>query len=297
MTDNQKGVLAMVGSMAFFTFNDTCMKALFDEIPLFQAIFMRGFFTSIFLAILAWRMGALRFDLSKRDWGLTALRTVADTIAAYLFISALVFVPLGNLSAILQALPLTVTLAGALFLGEPIGWRRLTAILVGFGGVLLIVKPGTAGFDVYSLYGLGCVVVVTVRDLAARRLSKQAPSMTVALIGAVGVAVAAGLASLTETWVMPSQVATLQMTGAVFFVGIAYVLSVATMRFGDIGTIAPFRYTSLLWALLLGFLVFGDWPDQWTLIGSAIVVATGIFTLLRERRMARRAHPTIPRTR
>ena len=287
----------MTGAMAAFTFNDTFMKALSDEIPLFQAIFMRGVATTLLLLLLAIWFRGFDLRLSRRDWGLITLRTVMEIAAAYFFITALFNMPIANVTAILQALPLSVSLAGALFLGESIGWRRITAISVGFIGVLFIVKPGAADFTIYSIYGLATVAVVTVRDLAARRLGENVPSLTVAWVGAIGVTMSAGLASLGETWVAPSPVGWMQLAGTAVFIIVAYIGSVMTMRVGDIGSVAPFRYTGLLWAILLGFIVFDEWPDVWTLLGSAIVVSTGVFMLLRERALGKRATPPGPRIR
>ncbi len=288
---NTRSALLMMGSMAAFTFNDACMKALSDEIPLAQAVFMRGIATGLLLAVLAWRMGGLRFSLSRRDRALIALRTVAEAAAAWFFITALFNMPIANATAILQALPLTVTLAGALFLREPIGWRRLLAILIGLVGVLLIVQPGAEGFTVYSVYAVLAVLTVTVRDLAARRLSAEVPSMLVALVASLGVTVSFGAVSVLDSWVAPSPLAWAQLGGAAVFVIGGYVFSVMTMRLGDIAAVTPFRYTSLLWALLLGLVVFGEWPDRLTLTGAAIVVATGVFTLMREARVRRAAGP------
>lgn len=287
----------MTGAMAAFTFNDTFMKALSDEIPLFQAIFMRGVATTLLLLLLAIWFRGFDLRLSRRDWGLITLRTVMEIAAAYFFITALFNMPIANVTAILQALPLSVSLAGALFLGESIGWRRITAISVGFIGVLFIVKPGAADFTIYSIYGLATVAVVTVRDLAARRLGENVPSLTVAWVGAIGVTMSAGLASLGETWVAPSPLGWMQLAGTAVFIIVAYIGSVMTMRVGDIGSVAPFRYTGLLWAILLGFIVFDEWPDVWTLLGSAIVVSTGVFMLLRERALGKRATPPGPRIR
>ena len=294
MSDNLRGAALMLCSMAFFTFNDVFMKALSDELPLFQAIFLRGVASCVFITGLAMALGQLRFNFARADWWLIFWRTAAEVAAAYFFITALFNAPIANLTAILQALPLTVSLAGAVFLGEAIGWRRLTAILVGFAGVLLIVKPGAAGFDIYSLYGLATVAAVTLRDLVVRRLSGDVPSLSVAAMGAYGVTVFAGLASVTEVWVTPSGTAIWQLAGAMVFICGAYTFSVMTMRQGDIGAIAPMRYSGLLWALLLGWLVFGEWPDNLTLLGSAIVVGTGIFTMMREARLGRpKAQPGV----
>ncbi len=291
MSDNLRAALFMMVSMAAFTFNDACMKALSDELPLFQAIFLRGAITSILMIGLAVMMGGLKFSLTRRDWWLVVLRTCSVAMAAFLFISAIFNMPIGNATAILQALPLAVTLAGMVFLGEAVGWRRMAAILIGFCGILMIIQPGAAGFNSYSIYAVLAVVAVTVRDLASRRLSREVPSMTVAVVAAVGVTFLAGLASLNEQWVQPGALEMMQLMGASVFIIGGYLFSVMTMRIGDIGFVAPFRYTSLLWALLLGFLIFGEWPNGLALIGICIVVATGLFTLLRERGQGQRPAP------
>lgn len=283
MTDNMRGALFMMASMGSFTINDAFMKTLAGNVPFFQALFLRGCLTVLFIAALAWATGRLRPGPDPADRRLVALRTLAELGAAYFFITALFNMPIANATAIIQALPLTVTLAGWLFLGEPVGWRRLTAILVGFIGVLLIVQPGSDGFSVYSLYALAAVVCVTVRDLASRRIGPGTPSVQVALVAACGVTAMAAVGAAFTDWVplAAAEGATL-LAAAAFVIG-GYVFSVATMRVGDIGAVAPFRYTSLLWALVLGWAVFGEWPDALTVAGSAIVVATGLFTLYRER--------------
>lgn len=287
LSDNTRGALLMVGSMTAFTFNDACMKALSDELPLMQALFLRGITTSALIFAFLRATGRLDLHLPPADRRLVAIRLLAEVAAAYFFLTALFNMPFANVSAILQALPLAITLAGALFLGESVGWRRLVAILIGFGGVMLIVRPGGEGFTIYSVYVLASVVMVTVRDLSTRRLSAAVPSMTVALLSALAVAVAAGLASAFEPWAPVSGRAALQLAGSGVFVMIGYLLSVMVMRVGDLDFVAPFRYTSLVAALVLGVVIFGEWPDALTLIGAAIVVATGLFTLYREARVAR----------
>jgi drug/metabolite transporter (DMT)-like permease len=296
---NMRGAGLMMASMIAFTVNDACMKSLSDEVPMFQAIFLRGLATCVFLAFMAWRTGAFKVRIPRRDIGLVAIRSSAEVVAAYFFISALFNMPIANVTAILQALPLSVTLASAVVFREAIGWRRMSAILVGFSGVLLIVRPGAEGFNFYSVYAIFAVLVVTVRDLAARRLSVEVPSMAVALSAAVAVALFSGIASIGSEWVPVSGKAAWQLSGATLFIVGGYLFSVMTMRVGDIDFVAPFRYTSLLCALILGLFVFGEWPDKLTLIGSAIVVATGAFTLYRERRIAQVVEllPALSRTR
>lgn len=290
VSDNIRGALIMMGAMCAYTFNDAFMKSLADEIPLFQAIFFRGLGAIAFLTVLCLMMGQLRFDLSKRDWFYVLIRTAGEVGGTYFFLTALFNMPIANVSAILQALPLAVSLAAALFLGEALGWRRLTAIVVGFAGVLMIIQPGGTDFSVYSLYALGAVACVTLRDIAVRRMSRHVPSVFVALIAAIGVTCLGGTGSLFIAWQPFSATSALQLLGATGFLIFGYIASVNAMRFGEIAYVAPFRYTSLLVALLLGVAVFDEWPNGLALAGAGVVVATGLFTLYRETKLkARRA--------
>ncbi len=283
LSDNMRAAILMMLSMSAFTVNDALMKAASDEVPFFQAIALRGLMITAVLIVVALIWGNFTLRAAKRDWGLVALRTAAEAIGTLFFLTALFKMPIANLSAILQALPLTVTLAAALFLREPVGWRRLTAILIGFVGVILIVQPGTDGFSIYSVLGIAAVIAVTVRDLAARKLTATVPSILVALVAAIGVTALALVAGTGEIWVMPSAKAALQLAAAAGCLAVGYIAAVTAMRGGDIGFVAPFRYTSLLVALILGLVFFGEWPNWLTLLGALIVVGTGLFTLYRER--------------
>lgn len=282
--DNLRGAGLMMASMACFVLNDACMKALSDELPLSQALVLRGLSTTVLMYLLARHFGALRFRVKRRDRKLILMRNAVEIATAYFFITALFNMPLANATAIMLALPLTVTLAGAVFLGQAVGWRRLTAILVGFSGVLLIVRPGLDGFNFYSIYVLIAVALVTVRDILSRKISADVPNMTIALSNAISVTLAFGIVSLFNDWQPVTQTAGLQLAGASIFIIGGYIFSVSAMRVGEIAIVAPFRYTSLLWALTLGLVVFSEWPDMLTFVGSAIIVATGVYTFYRERR-------------
>jgi S-adenosylmethionine uptake transporter len=286
-TANLRGALLMAVSTAGYALNDSAIKTIGDAVPLAQLLFLRGVVTCVLMLLAVRWIGAIRWDLPRREWGLILLRSLADLGATFFFVTALLNMPLANVTAILQALPLTVALAAALFLGEPLGWRRLSAILIGFVGVMLIIRPGAEGFDAWSLWGLGAVGFITLRDLLARQLAPTTPSATVAFAASAVVVAAFGLTMLFEPWtpLTPRSAGLVGLAG--IFILSAYVASVATMRAGDIGFVAPFRYTGLVWALVLGLVIFGDWPDGLTLVGAAIVVATGLFTLYRERMLAR----------
>lgn len=284
--DNMRGVVYMNIAMLAFSVNDTFMKAAMEALPLFQSIAIRGGLAlAALLVIAAVQPGGLALWPAGPDRRVIALRTVAEVVGTVLFLAALMHMPLANLSAILQSLPLAVTLVGAVVFGDRVGWRRMLAICIGFVGVMLIVRPGTAGFDEWSLMGLGSVAAVVVRDLATRSLSPQVPSVVVAIWAAASVAATGALGVAYEGWQPVHLHAALMLLGAASALVVGYMYVVMVMRVGDIGFVAPFRYMALLWAILFGWVLFGTLPDGWTLIGSLIVVATGIYTLWRERRL------------
>ncbi len=295
LTDNTRGALLMIAAMSFFTVNDAFLKAVGDQMSVWQALFLRGLGVSLFMVVLlAMRghRGGRGIDwraISRRDWGLSAGRALSEAGAAFLFVTALQHVPLGNLAAIMQALPLTVTLAGMVFLRESLGWRRGVAIMVGLAGVLLIVRPGADGFSLYSLYAVGAVACVTARDLFARMLSPEAPSLVVATVSALGVTLISGAGVPFTGWSPVAPAAAGLLLGAMAAIFVGYVTSVGAMRVGDLGFVAPFRYFSLVVAILIGMAVFAEYPDSATLAGAAVVVASGGYTLWRERRAGQRA--------
>jgi drug/metabolite transporter (DMT)-like permease len=195
--------------------------------------------------------------------------------------------PIADATAILQFTPLAITAGAALFLGAPVGWRRWLATLLGLAGVLVIVRPFGEGFNPYSALALCAVVFVAARDLLVRRVSPTVPALVVATASAAAVTAASlGLAAF-ETWQVPSASALLLLAGAgVGLVGGYYWIIVA-MRSGDIAVVAPFRYAIILYAVLAGFLVWGEMPDGATWLGVAIVIAAGLYTFLREHRLAK----------
>jgi len=212
------------------------------------------------------------------------IRSIAEIAATYCYLTALFNMSLPSLTAIMQSLPLAVTLAGSLFLGQKVGWRRYLAILVGFGGVLIIIRPGGDEFNAFALWGLAAVGCVTVRDLAAAKLNRRTPSIFAALFTAIGVTLAAGVMQVFEPWQPVSALNFTFLASAAGFLLLGYVTSISAMRVGEIGFVAPFRFTVLVWALLIGVFVFKNYPDFWTMVGIAIVVATGVFTFYREHR-------------
>ena len=283
LSENSRAAAFMVLSMAGFGLNDAFIKLVGADLPLFQAVFLRGLMMTLLIAGLVVREGRGRFRPDRRDRRLILLRTAAEIGATVSFLTALFNMPIANASAIVQSVPLAVTLAAAAFLGEPVGWRRYVAICVGFAGVLVIARPGTEGFNLYALSAFASVGFIVLRDLSTRRLSPGTPALGVSLVTSAVLTATAGIAALFIDWapIAPGHVALLGVSAIGLMVG--YVFSVHAMRLGDIGFVQPFRYTLLVFAILNGIIIFGEWPDAWTLAGASLVAGTGLYTLHRER--------------
>ena len=284
----------MAISMAGFTINDTFVKLATQEMNVAQIMFVRGLMASAMIAALSWHMGALRPISFIWKPGVLA-RSLGEMAATVTFLAGLTHMPIGNASAILQALPLAVTLGAVLFLGEKVGWRRWSAILVGFLGVLIIVRPGMEGFNQYSLLILACVFAAAFRDLSTRRAPAEVPSLFMTLVTAAMITLT-GLALIVPFggWTPMSAKSLAILFAAASFIIFGYLFIISAMRGGDISFIAPFRYTSLIWALGLGFLVFGDIPDSYTLTGATLVIVSGSYSFYRERVRARRVQTAVP---
>ena len=220
--------------------------------------------------------------MRRRDKMILLLRVAAEIGAAFFIVTALFNMELANMTAILQILPLTIPLAAFIFLGEPLGWRRLLAIFIGFLGMLFIVKPGSDGFNVYSLFCLAAVICVTIRDLTARSLGAKLSSQEMSLFAAIGVFGAASVATMFEPWVAISLTSWAALCGSSLAILLGYLVSVYAIRTGDVSFTAQFRYIGLIAALILGYVFFGEWPDRLALMGAAIIVGTGAFTLYRQ---------------
>jgi drug/metabolite transporter (DMT)-like permease len=267
------------------------IKLVTGDLTTGQIMFVRGVMTSTLILAVAWRMGALRpVSLLLDRW--IILRTAGEIVGAVTYVYALSMIPLPNAAAILQALPLAVTMGAALFLHEQVGWRRWLAILVGFLGVMVIIRPGAEGFSSASLLVVGSVVGAATRDLATKKINPAVPSLMISLIAAISITVVVALMiGATGTWkpVSTNHFLIMAFGSVMLFAG--YQTIIMAMRTGEISFIAPFRYTSLLWAIALGILLIGEMPDRFMLIGSAIVVAAGLHafyheTITQRRRMA-----------
>ena len=288
---NVRASLCMMLSMAGFVVNDALVKSLADDVPYAQILLVRGGLLGLLIGLLIWRRG-LAHRLREARHPMVLARATGELLGTVTFLAALTRLPFATISAILQALPLAVTLGAALFLKEAVGWRRWTAILIGFGGVLLIVRPGSIAFEPATLLVVLTVCFAAARDLCTRALPPALPSLLVSGATTLLIAVAGLLWCIARRNWTPMDTGDVgTLAAAAFCLFFGYQFIVLAMRTGDVAYVVPYRYTSLLFAIAIGLVVFGEVPDAWTIAGAAVVVATGLFTLYREL-VSRRARAT-----
>lgn len=286
---NLRGIVLMVVSMAAFAIEDSFIKRAADDMPTGQILLMLGVFGAAIFTVMAARAGQKPFSRDLLQ-GQVMLRNLGEVIGTMGFVTAIALTPLTSATAILQAMPLAVTLGAALFLGESVGWRRWTAILVGFAGVLVIIRPGLEGFDINSLWAVLAVFGLAIRDLATRRVPARIGSMSISVSGFVSVAIlGAAMLALSGGAVWPGTLQTALMVGALSAGVVGYWMVVEAMRVGEISAVTPFRYARLIFALIIGILIFGERPDVMTLAGATLVIGSGLYTFARERVRRRNA--------
>ena len=276
-----RGSLLMVLAMAAFALEDMFLKSAAAALPVGQILILFGLGGMVIFAALARAQGQSAWHPDFRTRAML-LRSVSEVIGRLCFTLAIALTPLSSASAILQATPLVVAAGAVVFFGETVGPRRWLAIGLGFVGVLLILRPGLSGFEPASLFAVLGTLGFAGRDLATRAAPKDMSNSQLGFLG-FAMLVVAGVMALGWTgganWPAPRQWLDL---GAATVIGVlAYNALSGAMRAGEISVIAPFRYTRLIFAMVLGVLVFGERPDLMTLIGSAVIVGSGVFTLLR----------------
>jgi drug/metabolite transporter (DMT)-like permease len=289
-SENYRGILFMVAACTGFIFNDTCVKLASEDIPVPQVIVLRSLVALPLVFAFCWQQGVLR-NIAAVGERFLWLRTLGEIGGTATYLTALAQLEIANITAIAQLTPLAVTAAAALLMGERVGIRRWSAIAIGFLAVLIIIRPGMAGFNAWSLLALGSIGFVVLRDLATRVMPLHIHPLTVTLVS-LATLVPVGLAMTPlEPWRPLTLPALAYCVLSALTLSVAYVLVVKAMRHGEISVVAPFRYVFLIWAILIQVVVFAVWPDVLTLVGSAILVATGLYTLYRERVVRGRAAP------
>jgi drug/metabolite transporter (DMT)-like permease len=285
--ENLRAILLMVGSMAGFAIEDMLIKYLALEMPTGQFLMLIGGGGGLIFALMAHRQGqqVLSADFLRP---VIIIRNLGEVIGTLGFVTAIVLTPLSSASAILQATPLAVTLGAALFLNEAVGWRRWSAIGIGFCGVVLVIRPGMDGFQPASLFAVQGVIGLAMRDVATRAAPAKISSLVLSAHGfAMLVPAGAVLLWISGGAVAPSPTG-YGLLAAALIVGVnSYYALTLSMRLGDVAVVTPFRYVRMLFALIIGVTLFEEDPDLWTLTGAAIIILSGLYTFFRERHLSR----------
>ena len=281
MSENFRGAVLMMICMGAFVLNDAFVRLAGDSLPLAQILFFRGILTTIALLSVAFYTGVFNLKVPRQDKWLIFFRSVTEALTAYFFLTAVMNMPFANVTAILQILPMTVTLAAAIIFKEKVGAFRISLILLGFLGVILIINPTKDGFNMYAGYALISVLLITTRDLLSRRLSVDVPTLIPTVSASFGVLLFSILL-ITNTAFQPLGLQNSFFSGAAaFFIIFGYYTAVLVMRAGEISFISPFRYSAILFALILGFIFFDVKPDEIALLGIVIVMLAGIVLMIR----------------
>lgn len=271
----------MVLAMGSFVANDTIVKVVGQSLPVGEIIMLRGFFAVLLIGGICLRQGLLPQVASLANPGVL-MRSSCDLVATIAFVTALMHMQIANLTAVMQAVPLAVVLLSIVFLREKVSWQQMAAIVAGFVGVLMIVKPSVSTFNLYELLSLIIVFAVALRDIMTKRIPARIPTFLIALGNAAFISLGGAVLAASQgvQWQEGWQVALLAL--AAVFLSSGYLLMVATLRLGEISGTAPFRYSVMVFAIISGIFVFGQFPDAVAMLGMGLIVVAGLYAIRRE---------------
>lgn len=278
---NRRGMLFMVLAMALFAANDAGTKFAVKSIPVSEILLIRGGFALLLLLAILWWRGELSESLKVFDFQVS-LRGFAEATNGVLLISAIAYIPLGNVITIVQLVPFIMTIIAAVSLGEKVGWRRWIAVSAGFLGVILVVKPATGAFESASLFALAATFTILLRDMLARSIGTRVPAFVVAL-GSILAGIVVGAGGLFyQSWQSPDAMTLFSCMISGFCLVLAQYFIVLAYRGPELSAVAPFRYSIVVFAVFYGVIFFAEIPDMWSLAGMGIMILAGLYMLQRE---------------
>jgi drug/metabolite transporter (DMT)-like permease len=277
-----RAIAAMCIAMALFVGNDIFNKLSREMWPTGQVLATRGVLATAFLLLWVYWAGLWGSLGATFRWPVLR-RGLLEGFVAVLFIKALGLIPLSDISAILMASTLIGTALSVPFLGESVGWRRWTAILVGFAGMLLVVRPTGDAANWGGLLAVASAIGVALRDIATRFVPREVPSLIVTLATVIGAWLSGIVLLPFETLAPFNPTVMLYLLCAAMLIIAGNYFSVIAFREVEIAVVSPFRYTTMIWSTLASGLVFGQWPGAIVGLGMALIVGSGLYTLHRER--------------
>lgn len=276
----------MVLATGAFVINDSLFKLASVDLPIFQALFLRGVGAAICcLPLVFFTRSARKMGMIVNRWAL--LRNVFEIATVFCFLTALTQMPLADITAIGQLSPMILLIGAAVLFRERLGRLQMILIAVGFIGAILIAQPSAMGVSPFMVLGLLSAIGMAARDLAARKVPAQMPGAVVAYGAVIMVMLASLVASLLfETWVTPPLRALVYLGVAGFFLMFGQMFIFLTFRVAPVSVVAPFLYTATLWALAMGWLFFGELPNLAAFGGIALVAGSGVVLVMHSRRAA-----------
>jgi len=291
-SENLRGITLMIVARVMFAASDTFTKLATEAVPATEVVLLRNSLALPIVLVMAWQLGGLRHLGAIRDpkmfW-----RSVLEGIGLVAFVIALPHVTLGQSTVILLTVPIILVALSAIVFKEDVGWRRWTAIVVGFAGVFMVAGPLGGTPNAYLLLTQITALTWAVRDLITSRIVGRIPSVTISLFALVVGGMVAVPGAALEDWHGFGARETFYLVGAGVFVAAANLLYISALRTGAISVVAPFRYTAAIWGVLLGFLVWGDIPDIWGFVGTFFIIGSGLYTFYRELEVAKGLRRTI----
>jgi drug/metabolite transporter (DMT)-like permease len=274
------GIGYMVAGSALITFNDAIAKWLAASYPVGQILCIRGAFFFVPILYFVWRAGGARMlrvhSINGQLW-----RAGLFITASAFFVSSVGLMPLPTVIALTFTAPLFVTALAPTLLGEHVGWRRWMAVIAGFAGVLIIVRPFSGTWGWVALLPIIGALCGALRDMLTRQITAKETSVSILFYGALAVVVA-GLFTAPFGWIWVSwqDLALFALQGLAM--GIAHYLMIESFRLSEAALVAPFKYTSFIWATIYGALIWSDYPDRWTILGALVILGSGLYILHRE---------------
>jgi drug/metabolite transporter (DMT)-like permease len=292
-SENLRGIGLMIVARLVFAASDTFTKLASEGLPASEVVVLRNGIALPIVIVMAWRLGGLKHLSAVRN-PTVLWRSVLEGIGLVAFVTALPHVQLGQSTVILLTVPIILVALSAVVFKEDVGWRRWSAILVGFLGVFLVAGPLGGTPNAYLLLTQITAVTWAVRDLITSRIVGNIPSVTVSLFATFIGGLVALPGAATGDWqgFDARELSYLMASGG--FVAFANLLYISALRTGAVAVVAPFRYSAAVWATIAGFLVWGDVPDVWGVIGTLLIIGSGLYTFYRELELAKARRTTKP---
>ena len=283
------GIFYMLLCQFSFATNDAFVKAIYQNyneiFVLNQIIFIRGIFTLLFILLFLHIKKELNFKLIFTSNELR-VRGLLESLAALFFFIGVALLPFANVYILLSMAPILLTAFGAIFLNEKVRWRRWSAVLLGFIGVVVVINPGQLESNYYFIFPIIAAIMLSIRDMYTKKFKKNYPSLQIAFMTCFVVTILFGLLSIYRFYDFSLRDIFILFVAA-FFLALGYIFSVATIKIALVSVTSTFRYSVILWGILYGYFLFNEVPSTNSYIGASIIIISGIIIISRQKTLGK----------